>query len=210
MPFDHPQLEPVPDIADALRREWRRLAAPGTWWTGPERVAIAAEARKARRATDDPPPVALPLPAREAARVIAGESHATSRTWVGSLMDAGLDHERYVELVGVVARLAAVDRLTTALGLGHEPLPDPEDGEPSRTPAEGTRIGRAWVPMPPGRSIVVALDHVPAETEAMTDLHGALYLTLDQMGDPLIRRELGRPQMELIASRVSLLNQCFY
>ena len=56
----------------------------------------------------------------------------------------------------------------------------------------------------------MALDHVPAETEAMKDLHGALYLTLEEMGDPLIRKDLGRPQLELVAARVSVLNECFY
>ena len=36
------------DFAAAHRRFWRRLASPGTWWTGAERVAIAAEVRQAR------------------------------------------------------------------------------------------------------------------------------------------------------------------
>ena len=43
---------PVPvreDLPAAHRRAWRRLAEPGTWWTGAERVAIAAEVRNARR-----------------------------------------------------------------------------------------------------------------------------------------------------------------
>ncbi len=209
MPFDHHELAALPDIVAALRREWERLAAPGTWWSGAERVAIAAEARLAR-GVEAATPTDLPLGAREAARVLSSAPHSTGPGWVRSLLDAGLDHERYVELIGVVARLAAVDRLTTALGAGHEPLPEPRPGEPSRIPAEGTRLGRAWVPMPQGRSIVVALDHVPAETEAMKDLHGSLYLTIEEMADPLIAKGLGRPQMELIASRVSLLNQCFY
>ena len=33
--------------AEAFRHVWRRLAAPGTWWTGEERVSIAAVARAA-------------------------------------------------------------------------------------------------------------------------------------------------------------------
>ena len=38
-------------IRESLAREvevaWDRLARPGTWWTGAERLAIAAEARRA-------------------------------------------------------------------------------------------------------------------------------------------------------------------
>ncbi|MFP6683683.1 MAG: alkylhydroperoxidase-related (seleno)protein, partial [Polyangiaceae bacterium] len=35
------------DMLVAYRRAWDRLAEPGTWWTGAERVAIAAESRVA-------------------------------------------------------------------------------------------------------------------------------------------------------------------
>ena len=36
------------EIVAAHERAWARLAAPGTWWDGAARVAIAAEARQAR------------------------------------------------------------------------------------------------------------------------------------------------------------------
>lgn len=32
-------------LARELDRAWARLAAPGTWWNGAERLAIAAEVR---------------------------------------------------------------------------------------------------------------------------------------------------------------------
>lgn len=35
------------DLVTAHQRAWRRLAQPGTWWTGAQRVAIAAETRQA-------------------------------------------------------------------------------------------------------------------------------------------------------------------
>lgn len=43
---------PVPvraDLLEAHRQVWDKLAEPGTWWTGAERVAIAAETRNARQ-----------------------------------------------------------------------------------------------------------------------------------------------------------------
>ncbi len=35
------------DLPATHRQAWRRLAQPGTWWTGRERVAIATEVRQA-------------------------------------------------------------------------------------------------------------------------------------------------------------------
>ena len=35
------------DLVEAHQKLWQKLAEPGTWWTGAERVAIAAEVRKA-------------------------------------------------------------------------------------------------------------------------------------------------------------------
>src|SRR5262245_23209111 len=37
------------DIIASQTRAWQSLGAPGTWWTGPERVEIAREVRAARR-----------------------------------------------------------------------------------------------------------------------------------------------------------------
>ena len=37
------------DLPLAHRHAWRRLAEPGTWWSGAERVCIAAEVRNARK-----------------------------------------------------------------------------------------------------------------------------------------------------------------
>ena len=35
------------DLASARENAWDRLASPGTWWTASERLAIAAETRRA-------------------------------------------------------------------------------------------------------------------------------------------------------------------
>jgi hypothetical protein len=45
----------------------------------------------------------------------------------------------------------------------------------------------------------------------MSDAHGVLYLSTDDMFEMQITREgLTRPQMELAAARTSVLNDCFY
>ena len=35
------------DLSHALDSAWRQIGAPGTWWMGDERVAIAVETRQA-------------------------------------------------------------------------------------------------------------------------------------------------------------------
>lgn len=37
-----------PEIVAAHRGAWARLASPGSWWTGPQRVAAARLARETR------------------------------------------------------------------------------------------------------------------------------------------------------------------
>ncbi len=57
---------------------------------------------------------------------------------------------------------------------------------------------------------VTALDAVPPEATAQAALHGALYLSYAEMADLAVVRGLTRAQLELVAARVSYLNDCFY
>ena len=59
-------------------------------------------------------------------------------------------------------------------------------------------------------SIIQALSLVPAESAAQREIHGPLYMSYEQMADYGFRRTLDRAQMELIAARVSAVNECFY
>ena len=65
--------------------------------------------------------------------------------------------------------------------------------------------------MPPG-PIPVALDLVPAEGRALRAMSGPFYMTEEQMADPSFARHPGldTAQLEVVAARVSMLNQCFY
>ena len=52
---------------------------------------------------------------------------------------------------------------------------------------------------------------MPGATELLFDVHGVLYLTIEQMGNhSTVRDGLTRAQMELAAARTSYLNDCFY
>ena len=196
------------DLTDAMRRDWRRMALAGAWWTGTQRVAIADVARRAQAgaAGDSSGP-----PEFEAARRVAVAAASTTREIVAGQPAAGLEHPAYVELVGVVSRLAAIDATHRALGAELEPLPHPEPGSPTGTPPPAQAMaGKAFVPMVGGASIVGALSLVPAEMEAQRDIHGPLYLSYEDMALFDYQGGLHRTQMELVAARTSAVNQCFY
>jgi alkylhydroperoxidase family enzyme len=196
------------DLIENFERTWANLAGPGAVWTGAQRLAMAAEARRARN--QDPPGSALPPAAIEAVRLLAASPAAARRGWVEALVAAGLDEQRYVELLGVVARLVAVDTLYEALGMPFDLLPEPVAGEPSGEISTRTRPGKGWVPMVGGASITQALSLIPSENAELERFHGPMYLTFQEMSDPTIARGLTRPQMELVAARTSAFNECFY
>ncbi len=170
---------------------------------------MIAEARSARGGLD--PTGGLDAVTTRAVRTVAARPAAIRPDWVSQLLDDGLDHPRYVELVAVVSRAVAIDTLLEALALEPEPLPDPLGGEPSGDIDRRARPGKAWVPMVGGGSITQALSLVPPENAELETLHGPLYLTFEEMSDPAIHKDgLTRPQMELVAARTSARNSCFY
>ena len=76
----------VPEaIAQAHRAAWARIATPGSWWTGLQRVEAARLAREARLQRNDPPwlreeaPASsefLPERAADMVRRIAADVHS--------------------------------------------------------------------------------------------------------------------------------------
>ncbi|MBM3489845.1 MAG: hypothetical protein FJX68_05240 [Alphaproteobacteria bacterium] len=231
------------DLQAAHARAWRRLARAGTWFSGAERVAIAAEARQAqncrlcreRSAALTPGAVpgrhdslgALPLPQVEAVHRIVSDPGRLSRAWREGLRGQGLSDEQYVELIGVVATVTAVDTFRLALGLAPWPLPVPVSGAPSGYRPTGLDAGRAWVPMihpktvqpaeadlyagSTGAYVRQALSLVPDEVRGFFDLVETQYLPAAAMRDYAREpRAISHAQIELIAGRVSALNQCVY
>jgi alkylhydroperoxidase family enzyme len=197
------------EISKALRKEWSFLAAPGTWWSGEERVAIAAEARRAM--AGEPSGDELPSAVAGVVRTVAADSPLITAQWVADLEAEGIDPPSYVEIIGVVSRLSSADLFHIALGMSLEPLPSPQSGEPSRRrPPTDVVVGKSFVPMVRQVSIPQTLSLVPAETVAWQELSDVMYMTLQDMGDPDFRHALHRTQMELVAARTSQINECFY
>jgi hypothetical protein len=225
---------PVPvrdDIAAAHRAAWERLAKPGTWWTGRDRVAIAAETRAARtcercrnrKVAVSPSSVGgehdqvsdLAEPVVDAVHRIATDPSRLTERWYRDLLDGGLTDGEFVELVGVASTVVGIDTFNRALGLPAPDLPEPGDGGPTRVRPPNVEVSGHWVPAVSssevaGANIRRALTLVPAEAEAFEQSAGAMYVALDDIMTFDRDRGISRPQMELLAARVSALNQCFY
>lgn len=204
-----PNESPVDAFESLIDREWDRLGSTGTWWTSGERISIAADARRA--AAGEELSGDLPAPVEEATRRLSVEPATIRGTDVARWEMEGLDSFAYIELVGIVSRLMALDTASFGLDLKPRHLPEPRDGEPTRVRAEGAAITTGWTPTVGPAGAPSSLSAVPAEAEAMFDAHGVLYLSTDDMFEMQITREgLTRPQMELAAARTSVLNDCFY
>ena len=153
------------DIGVAYREYWARLAKPGSWWTGAERVAIAQESRNAvscrfcaqRKVALSPynfdgehdhDGVLDPLVVDAIHRIITDQTRITE-SYVRDNEAAGFSKEQYVELSSIATVTFSIDEFNRALGLPLEPLPKAEDGEPDHyRPAHATE-GTGFVPMIP-------------------------------------------------------------
>ncbi len=151
------------DITEAHRRAWQRIAAPGTWWTGKERVAIAAEVRNAvkcalckqRKAALSPhtvegkhdSPGVLTEQVVDVIHRVVTDPGRLSKAWYEQVITSGVEDTHYVEIIGVVITVVSVDVFCRGVGVPPHPLPSPVDGEPSRRRPESAKPESAWVPM---------------------------------------------------------------
>jgi len=225
-------------LADVHMQQIENMVSPGTWYTGPERRAIAIAARRAACEAGllEPPTGGLDHP-ETGLKEIVHRVTATVATSVQELGEdlydetiaAGLSDVEYVEIVGVVSRIVDLDVFARGIGVAPRTLPPSRAGAPQRTRPETAVIEHAWVATVPngpaggdiGASlyhghpmpyIVRALSLVPEELRAHVELEIAHYTRLDKLFDYEYQHHEGltRPQAELVAGRVSALNDCFY
>lgn len=195
------------DIEDLIDRQWARLARAGTWFSGVERVRMAAAARGDRAADSV---------AQEAAVMIHDHPADITLAWLDDLEARGLTLIRYVEVLGVVAQLRAIDTFLLGIGADQRPLPDPVDGLPRHDVVDDATINGGWVPTVGPAWPPSVLSSVTAENDAMHDIHSALYLAptagegLTMANNLAVRNGLDRMQMEFVAARTSLVNDCFF
>jgi hypothetical protein len=125
---------------------------------------------------------------------------------------ASVGEPAYIELIGLVARVIAIDTFSRLVDADLEPFPSPVPGEPVAVPPRGPRQrSKSWVamhdlPVPPN-----VLSLVPPSQEATNATAEALYMTGAQMEDPDVTIDgLHRTQIEVVASSVSHANNCLY
>ena len=197
------------DLKDAYGEIWKHLASPGPTLTGSLRVGLAAYVRAARSG-DTPAWVELPASVLNLAALLFTDPARVDRSTVRSAADDAGD-PLTVEIIALVSMLSAVDGAHRGLGALLEPLPVPGVGAPTGVIAEGLRQRRTHVPMPAG-AIPLALDLLPVVGEAFRNSFGPQYMTEEEMASDDFEREpgLNRAQIEIVSSRTSLQNKCFY
>jgi hypothetical protein len=218
------------DLAEAHRLAWEHIAAPGTWWTGTQRVELAKTALQAIADPDPLPPwvgvtttdrlspaLVAPAAAHDAAYRIA--RHAGTMTVDVYRAVAGeIGELPYVELCAIVSTVAAVSHFCRNIDVPVPPLPAPVDGSPTQQRPENLAQPRYnWVPVAEPAdevaAVVQAYTAVPDEQRNTWRMADAQYMPQPAMVDPDWSRRpggLSRAQMELVAARLTRLRDCFY
>jgi hypothetical protein len=167
-------------------------------------------------------------------RIVTDPGRLTRR-WFDTIVASGTSDVEYVETVGVMVTVVSIDTFCRAIGVPLHPLPGSAPGEPHRRrPRTAYQRGEAWVPMihpkdPEGdldteeeralakywggtlANIRRALSLVPEEAYAWFQLVETQYLPGKWMRDFANEyRAITHAQIELIAGRVSVINECFY
>ncbi|NKB50179.1 MAG: hypothetical protein GKS02_12555 [Alphaproteobacteria bacterium] len=226
------------DLAAVHASQMGQLGAPGTWGTGPQRLTIAAAARKAgidagllEDAADGDTPDTSELPgiALRVVERLAVSPKDVDLAFYEAALKGGLTDAEFTEIVGLVARATNFDIFARGIGVPLRPLPSALPGEPTRERPGVAVTELAWVPTIPNPPeggdeaialygpkpkpyIIRALSLVPAELRAHLELEQVQYLPLNRILEYDFQHHEGltRAQAEIVAGRVSALNECFY
>ncbi|MFT4585007.1 MAG: hypothetical protein ACI915_001617 [Gammaproteobacteria bacterium] len=215
------------------------FARPGTWGTAAQRTAIAAQARSARCEVGEQESIndekladaaELPEAARRVARAVALGGIDVDKNFCEQAQADGVTEGAYVEIVGLVARLAHLDVFARGIGLPSRRLLDPvEDKMPSMerpseakkegfftasipSSPEGGNLARSLFGDQPAPNILRSLSLVPDEARRLIRVIDEEYFSTETMMNLTYSSHdaISRPQLELVAAKVSELNQCFY
>lgn len=216
------------EIEDAQRSVAAALAQPGDWLTGAQRVAAWREVRDAltnpldqeRRRAVSPNAVdgqhaateELSDAAVEVVHRTASDPGRLTREWADEQI-AALGEEAYTELVGVTAIAMVLDRFHQAMGRSPVRLPDAVGGEPARTRPDNVGDVGAWVAQSMGSTranVSRTLSLVPRTNELWRRLVDTHYSHGNEFMNLCWDFPLSRPQAELVATRSTALNECFY
>ena len=152
---------PVREDLEAIHdRQLHELGAPGTWGTGAQRLAIAADARQAgydagvlEKPEDDEysSHIELSEVVRRVVRRLAVSPKDVDQAFYDDALGDGLSDAEYAEIVGIVSRITNFDVFVRGIGVALRPLPSAQPGEPTRERPEAAIQELAWVPTIPIR-----------------------------------------------------------
>ncbi len=159
-------------------------------------------------------------------RIVTDQNRIT-QTYIDNNEAAGISKGAYVELVGIVVAVISIDEFHRALGFPPEPLPEPQTGDPTRYVPDNLVDDMGFVPtVPPNGAVgneadlwsgfapnvVRALTLVPNALREWRKIAAVQYIALEKMATYFKddTRSINRLQMELVAGRVSAVNECFY
>ena len=207
------------DIVDAHRQTWQAIARAGSFWSDGNRIEIAKQARVARAQRSELsfnrsyPDSTLSSEALETVRKIAADASKIDRAWASKQV-AALGEGSYAEMVSIVASVTAIDAFSEALGRPEEPLPSAAGGSCSQDKSKSTTDIGGYLPMVDpweGPNVSRALSLVPTANQLfMTNVSSMYGGNGGGFNDMVWDGPLSRPQAELLAARVSSINECFY
>ena len=155
-------LAPRADLVGALDIAWRRLAEPGEWLTGAERIAVAecarqawsceaCDVRKAALSPYGPAPDHAGTDGIDPAWIdvihfIIRDSGRMTRRVYDEALAAGMKEDEFVEVAAVAILTQTIDAFAFGIGLPQMALPAPIEGAPPRERMEKATPGPGWVP----------------------------------------------------------------
>jgi hypothetical protein len=198
-----------PDLRFAYTSLWDHFSRPGPTLDGRQRNALLTSVRQ-RAAEKAGQEIGIEPRLGLLADTLYHDPTAVNGDLVRSVADASGDPST-VEVAALVSMLSSVDGTHRALAADLEPLPEPSIGDPTGEIAAGLKRRRTHLPVPPG-PIPVMFDLLPYEGAVYRSLFGPQYMTGWEMSLDMFRRDPGldRAQMELVSSRTSIHNECFY
>lgn len=156
------------------------------------------------------------------------DKESINQKWIQGILGSSLSDGQYVELLGVVVIVFSIDEFHRAIGAALEPLPEPEAGTPDNYRPSSLETDTGFIPMIPadgntgkeadlwhkGRTgnVIRAMSLVPDAVRDLMLVSDAQYIDHGEMMAyrPEAGRSIDRMQIELVAGRVSVMNECFY
>lgn len=226
---EHPLLSQ--QLRDHHEQAWLDIACPGDFYSAADRVEMVRVAREAVdcflcqqrknalspnsiEGTHDGPGELEDVVVDVIHRIKTDPGRLT-KTWFDIVTDE-ISPQQYVEIVSVVTTSVIIDTLHNALGYGIPELPPPRRGRLRGEYNEDAVDAGAWVPVQDAGNnpTDTGLPHIPNIVRALGLVPSAVDLFFHTFRPHYALKEIpltiSQAQAELVASRVSAINECFY